>query len=104
MTSNIIHVQKHVCTCTLYTYAGKNGTVFATHIKNICVCLALIWVLKLCVAYEYGVHVGTGILVELLVAGDHDDSYLNVAENAQLVGFLQQSCLTFAEGDLFLEV
>lgn len=58
------------------------------HIENICIGLALVRVLELCVADEDGVHVAAGILVQLLVAGDHDDSDLHVAEDAELVGFL----------------
>ena len=58
------------------------------HIENICVGLALVRVLELCVADEDGVHVAAGVLVQLLVAGDHDNGDLHVAENAELVGFL----------------
>lgn len=52
------------------------------HVKNICVGLAFIWVLKLGVADEDGVHIAAGILVQLFVAGDHDDGDLHIAEDA----------------------
>ena len=58
-------------------------------------------VLEVGVANEYGVHVGTGILVQLVVAGDHNNSNLHIAQDAQLIGLLQQSCLTLAECDLY---
>lgn len=70
------------------------------HIENICIGLAFVRVLEFGVADEDGVHVAAGVLVELLVAGDHDDCYLHVAEDAQLVGLLQQAGLAFAEGNL----
>ncbi len=75
-------------------------TIQCPHIKNICVGFAFVRVLKLSVADEDGVHVAAGILVQLLVAGDHDDSDLHIAEDAQLVGFLQQASFTLAEGNL----
>ena len=72
----------------------------STHVQYVGVCLALVGVLELCVSDEDGVHVGAGVLVELAVAGDHDDRYLTVAEYAQLVGLLEEASFTLAEGDL----
>ena len=70
------------------------------YIKNISIGLALVRILELSVSDEDGVHVGAGILVELAVAGDHDDCNLTVTQDAQLVGFLEEPSLPLAEGDL----
>ena len=84
-----VHIHARTCTCTCSSY-----------IKNVSVSLALVWVLELCVADEDGVHVAASVLVELLVTGDHDDSYLHITEDAQLIGFLEETSFTLAEGDL----
>ena len=83
----------HTCTCIILDidvyerYPTTHPVI--SHIEDISVGLALIRILELGVAYEYGVHVAAGVLVELLVGRDHDDSYLNIAENTQLIGLLQ---------------
>ena len=53
-----------------------------TYIKDISISLALVGIFELGVSNENGVHVGAGVLVELSVAGDHDDCYLTVTEDA----------------------
>ncbi len=58
------------------------------HIENISIGLALVRVLEICVADEDGVHVAAGVLVQLLVAGNHDDRDFHITEDAKLVGFL----------------
>ena len=77
-----------------------DACTLSTHIQNISIGLALVWVLKISVANEDGVHVRAGILVQLAVAGDHDHSNLHITQDAQLVRFLQQTGFTFAECDL----
>jgi len=64
-------------TTTTMTTTRQN-TVFKTHIQDVSVGLALVRVLEVGVAYEDGVHVGAGVLVELAVAGYHDNSDLHI--------------------------
>ena len=89
-------------------HPGQNSGLaydsFVTHVQYVSVGLAFIWVLELGVAYEYGVHVAASILVELLVAGYHDHGNLDIAQDAKLVSFLQQACLTLAKCDLHAHV
>ena len=74
--------------------------VSVTNIQNVCISLVLVRILEVCVSDKDGVHVGACVLVEFVVAGDHDDSNLHVTQDAQLIRFLQQSGFTLAEGDL----
>lgn len=71
-----------------------------THIQDVSIGLVLIRVLEVSVAYEDRVHVGAGILVQLVVAGDHDNSNLHVTQNAELVSLLQETGFTLAESYL----
>ncbi len=84
-------------TCTDHK---NNNTTCAPYLQDVCVGLALVGILELGVPDEDGVHVGAGILVELVVAGDHDHSYLHVTEDAQFIRLLQQATLALAECDL----
>jgi len=73
---------------------------WSVYLEDISIGLALVGVLELRVADEDGVHVGAGVLVELVVAGDHDHSNLHVAEDAQFVGLLQETTFPLAERNL----
>ena len=53
-----------------------------------------------CVLQEDFVHVGGGVLEELVVRVEDDDGDLAVAEHAQLVSLLHQAKLPLGEGDL----
>lgn len=72
----------------------------STHIQDVSIGLVLVRILEVRVAYEDGVHVGTGILVQLVVAGDHNHCYLHVTQDAQFISLLQEASFTLAEGDL----
>ena len=89
-------VSELVSGCVRVTVLSK-----LTHVQYISIGLALVRVFELSVADEDGVHVGAGILVQLLVVGDHDDCYLTVTKNAEFICLLQQACLTLAERDLW---
>lgn len=43
---------------------------------------------------------GVGVLVEADGVGEEEDPYLGVAEDAQLLGLLEQPALPFGEGHL----
>ena len=71
-----------------------------TYLQDISIGFTLIRVLELSIADKYGVHIGASILIQLVVAGNHNYSNLNITEDAQLVGLLQQASLTLAKGYL----
>ena len=73
----------------LYRNSLQHYAYHSPHLMDVGVGLALVWVLELGVADKDGVHVGAGVLVQLVVAGDHDHGDLYVTENAELVGLLQ---------------
>jgi len=56
-----------------------------------------VWITVLGVLEQNAIHVGTRVLEELVAAAEHDESYLAVAQNAQLVRFLHQSKLALRE-------
>ena len=74
--------------------------VIVADLQDISIGFALIRVLELGIADEDGVHVATCILVEFALIGDHDDGYLHIAKNAELIGLLEQARLALAEGYL----
>ena len=71
-----------------------------THVQDVSIGLVLVGILEVCVANEDGVHVGASVLVELVVASDHDHCNLHITEDAQLIGLLQETSFTLAERDL----
>lgn len=69
-------------------------------LEYVSISLALIRVLELCVADQYGVHIGAGILVQLVVVWYHDNSDFHVTQHTQFICFLQQTSLAFTECNL----
>ena len=53
-----------------------------------------------CVFQQNLVHVGAGVLEQLVVGVEDDHCYLAVTQNTQLVSFLHQAELSLGEGDL----
>ena len=70
------------------------------YIDNVLIGSTFVWVAVLCVLKEYFVHVGTGVLEELVSAAEHDQGYFTIAKNAQLVGLFHQTEFAFREGNL----
>ena len=71
--------------------------VFVHYLPNISICLGLKWFLYLGILHQEFIDVGTGVLVELGVAGDHHNGDLCVAQYAELVRLLQQAIFTLAK-------
>ena len=58
------------------------------------------WLVVLCVLEKDLVHVGAGILVELVAAAEDDQGDLTVTENRQFVRFFHHPELSFVESHL----
>ena len=71
-----------------------------THLHNVCVGPALVRLVVLGVLEQHLVHVGAGVLEQLVGAVEDDQGDLAVAQHAQLVGFLHQAKLTLGERHL----
>ena len=48
----------------------------------------------------YLVHICAGVLVQLVTAGEYNQSYLTVTEDRQLIGLLHHSKLSLVKGHL----
>lgn len=71
-----------------------------TYLHNVRVGSALVGFVVLCVFQEDFVHVGAGVLEQLVGAVEDDEGDFTVAQNAQLIGLLHQSKLPLHEGHL----
>ena len=60
------------------------------HLHDVGVCPALVWLVILRVLEEHLVHVGAGVLEQLVGAVEDDQRDLTVAQHAQLVCLLHQ--------------
>jgi len=68
--------------------------------QNILVCLGLVGLVVFCVFEQDLVHIGAGVLEQLVVRVEDDDRNLAVAEHGQLVRLLHQTELSLCEGHL----
>lgn len=71
-----------------------------THLHNVRVGPALMWLIVLSVFEQHFVHICAGILEQLVGAVEDDEGNLTVAQHAQLVGFLHQSKLSLCKRHL----
>ena len=79
---------------------SKRKTASRTHHYEVGVGLGLARLLVPRVLEQDVVHIGAGVLVQLVVAVEDDDCYFAVAQDAQLVGLLHQAELALGERDL----
>lgn len=70
------------------------------HLNDVRIGPALMGLVVLSVLKQHLVHVGAGILEQLVGVVENDQGDLAVAQHAQLVGFLHQAELTLGEGHL----
>ena len=68
-----------------------------THVHDVRVGPALVWLVVFGVFKQNFVHVGAGVLKQLVSAVEDDEGDLTVAQHAQLVRFLHQTKLTLGE-------
>ena len=71
------------------------------HLDDVAVGTALVRVAVLGVLEQDVVHVGAGVLEQLVAAAEHDQSDLTVAQHAQLVRLLHQAELALRERHLY---
>ena len=71
-----------------------------THLNDVFVGEGLVRLIVLGVLEQHLVHVGAGVLEQLVVGVEDDDGDLAVAEDAQLVRFLHQTELPLGERHL----
>lgn len=70
------------------------------YLNNVCISPALVGLVVLCVFEQDFVHVGAGILEQLVGMVEDDQSDLAVTQYTQLVGFLHQAKLSLRERHL----
>lgn len=70
------------------------------HLDDVSIGAALVWLVVLGVLEQHLVHVGAGILEQLVGVVEDDERDLAVAQHTQLVGLLHQSKLPLGEGHL----
>lgn len=71
-----------------------------TYLNDVLVGEGLVRLIVLGVLEQDAIHVGTGILVELVARREDDQGDLAVAEHGQLVGLLHHAELALVEGHL----
>ena len=71
-----------------------------SHLQNVLVRLTDNRVIILSVLEQHLVHVGAGVLVQLVVAGEDDEGDLAVAQHRQLVRLLHEAKLALGERHL----
>jgi len=69
-------------------------------INDVLVGQGLVGLVVLSVLEEHLVHVGAGVLVELVAAAEDDESYFTVAQDRELVSFFHHTKLSLVECDL----
>ena len=74
--------------------------IFITHLNDVLVREWLMRLIVLCVLEEDLVHVGGGILVQLVAGAEDDQRDLTVAQHGQLVRFLHNTKLSFVKRHL----
>ena len=67
---------------------------------HISIGFGLVRFLDLCVLHEDLIDVRAGVLVQFLVGADDNERHVNITENTQLVGLLQETVLPLAKGYL----
>ena len=82
----------------------RNGWRVGYYLDDIFVGKGLVRFVVLGVLEEYFVHIGTGVLVELIAGGENDERDLAVAEDRQFVGFLHHPELAFVERHLHISI
>lgn len=65
---------------------------------------ALLWIAVFSILQKYFVHIGTGILEQLVCTVEDDQRDFAVAEDAQLVRFLHQAKLTLCKRNLQIKI
>lgn len=78
------------------------GSGLSTHRNDVLVGAALVWLVVFCVLQKDLVHVGAGVLEQLVVAVEDDQGNLTVTQHAQLVSLLHQAKLALGKGHLQL--
>lgn len=76
------------------------GWGFQTYLNDVFIGAAFVRFVVLSVFQQHVVHVGAGVLEQLVGAVEDDESDLTVAEDAQLVRLLHQTKLPLGEGYL----
>lgn len=70
------------------------SVVRETHLHNVRVGPALMWLIVLSVFEQHFVHICAGILEQLVGTVEDDEGNLTVTQHAQLIGFLHQAKLS----------
>lgn len=58
------------------------------------------WLIVFGIFEQYTIHIGAGILIELIAGREDDQRYLAIAQHGQLVGLLHNAKLALVEGHL----
>lgn len=58
------------------------------------------WLIVFGVFEQHTIHIGAGILIELVAGREDDQRYFAVTQHGQLVGFLHDAELALVEGHL----
>jgi len=86
----------------LATWAAQTSTLLllVQSVNDVFIRERLVGLVVLCVLEENLVHISAGILVQLVAAGEDDESDLAVAEDRQLVGLLHHPELSLVKRHL----
>ena len=78
----------------------ERSDLISLYLDYILVGEGFVWLVVLCVLEKDLVHVGAGVLVELVAAAEDDQGDLTVTENRQFVRFFHHPELSFVESHL----
>lgn len=76
---------------------GARGAGTWAHLNDVGVGAALMWLVVLCVLEQDLVHVGAGVLKQLVGVVEDDERNLTITEHAQLICLLHQPELALGE-------
>ncbi len=80
--------------------SGTSVQIGETHLNNVRVGPALVWLIVLSVFEQHFVHICAGILEQLVSTVEDDEGDLAVTQHAQLIGFLHQAKLSLCKRHL----
>lgn len=75
-------------------------SMISIYLNDIFISLTDDCIIVLCVLQKYFVHIRAGILVELVVRCENDQSNFTVTQHTEFIGLLHQTKLSFCESHL----
>ena len=89
-----------LCLTLVAQNTKERSDLISLYLDYILVGEGFVWLVVLCVLEKDLVHVGAGVLVELVAAAEDDQGDLTVTENRQFVRFFHHPELSFVESHL----